>query len=99
MESGASYGGGGYAGETLYRLKLLKRKTDLDGDFVKGIKENSERYKQFRRETDLYTDKTNLIMDLLAKNMSDEVTEEVTKQFLTAQDEFVERIFVNEFDF
>lgn len=82
-----------------YPTKILKRKIEISEPQKKLIIEEKEKYKQFRKTTDLYSEKTNIMMDILVRNMLDELTKEVTHQFLEAQEEFVERLLISEFEF
>jgi len=82
-----------------YTSKKIVRKVVLEPTFIKNVSDNVTSYKQFRKNTDLYTEKSNIMMDLLVRTMLDDLTKEVISQFLDAQDEFVEQLLLSEFEF
>jgi len=89
LEKGSSVG---------YSSKKLERRVGLEPAFIKKVAENVTSYKQFRKNTDVYSEKSNIMMDLLVRTMLDDLTKEVVGQFVEAQNEFVEQLLISEFD-
>ena len=79
--------------------KVLKKRVELTGPLIKTVKEHVNEQKQWRKTTDIFSEKTNIMMDFIVKSMMDDLTRDVVNQFVQAQNEYVDRVLINEFEF
>jgi len=80
-------------------VKVLKKRVELTGPLINIVKEHVNEQKQWRKTTDIFSEKTNIMMDFILKSMMDDLTRDAVNQFVEAQNEFVDRVLINEFEF
>jgi hypothetical protein len=88
----------GYPGSRVL-AKVLKKRVELTGPLINVVKEHVNEQKEWRKTTDIFSGKTNIMMDFIVKSMMDDLTKDVVNQFVLAQNEYVDRVLINEFEF